>query len=130
MDKYRIIDELKKQPNTILGLSTILNIPEPSIRTALARLIETNDIIKQGTAYGYVYKLSETSVYYSKPTIVNTIPSEYKVAFEDLFKFFVEVSKDAENIISNTDKWNELWDKRDKQLIYGLGKSILEEVNK
>lgn len=118
MVKYAIIEYLKTNESTSNKISDDLNIDINTVRVTLNRLTHEGIVIFVKTDYGCIYKL--------KNNTISQYNDEYRVAFEELFKFFVEIMANVNDVVKDKDKWNSMWDKRNKSLVYKLGKGLIK----
>lgn len=122
MLKYLIIDELLKQKLTSDELAKKLHKDVETIRVVLTRMKARNEVDFEGSIRGNIFFLPQNA----SNNQIQISDDKYKSAFEELFKFFMDIMQNVDNVIKDVDKWNEIWDKRQKDIVYSLGKEMVK----
>jgi bacterioferritin (cytochrome b1) len=122
MLKYLIIEQLKFGKKTSDQLASDLKTEVSIIRVTLNRMKNKGEVDYTPSIDGNLYFLCNG---YSNHAVI--VPDDnYKVAFEELYKFFMDVMQNVDDVVKDVDKWNEIWDKRQKDIVYKLGKELIK----
>lgn len=128
--KYQILEILKEKELNAIQLKeeldkrstddlNIVDISMDSLRVILSRLLKEGKIkVVRNDCREYTYKYNDNQVI---TKIVKT--EEFKEVFTEMYLFFKDIMQNN-NIISDKVKWNELWSKRNKTLIYQKAESL------